>query len=358
MTKNSNSKLDSRIFGELYENLLGYDLRIADTTIHRIIEKGTYYISTEEEFKNKNVNKVATYYKGNIYLTSRSLDRKKSGAYYTPEDLADFMAASAVEEQLKTKSPLDIKIIDNSCGLGNLLISCLDYLTEKVWYSLDKFEDLKKSLDMEYRNVIDEAKKYNIQDSVSWKIVLKRILLRKCIYGVDFDQISAQIAMLRLWMGVFIFVSPPSFLTNQIKVGNALLGDTTDEFLNILNSEFRSSCLLFVKKINEIVAILENIYQKIKGINDTTKEDIEKSKKIYKECEKSEDTDYLRIIFSLIKLYSLSFAKSLNIEFSDITAVISLIENILGNKTSSEDKEKIEKIRKLSSYYKFFHYGI
>ncbi len=48
----------------------------------------------------------------------------------------------------------------------------------------------------------------------------------------------------------------------------------------------------------------------------------------------------------------------MNIEFSDISAVISLIENILCNETSSEDKEKIEKIRKLSSYYKFFHYGI
>ncbi len=352
------SKLDSRIFGELYENLLGYDLRIADTTIHRIIEKGTYCIHTEDELKNKKVNKVATYYKGNIYLTSRSLDRKKSGAYYTPEDLADFMAASAVEEQLKTKFPLDIKIIDNSCGSGNLLISCLDYLTEKVWYSLDKFEDLKKSLDMEYRNVIDEAKKYNIQDSVSRKIVLKRILLRKCIYGVDFDQISVQIAMLRLWIGVFIFVSPPSFLTNRIKVGNALLGYTTDEFLNILNSEFRSSCLLFVKKINEIVTILEDIYQKIKGINDTTKEDVEKSKKIYKEYQENENINNLRIIFSLIKLYSLSFDKSLNIEFSDITTVVNLIGNILDSKISNEDKEKIKKIKKLSSHYKFFHYGI
>ncbi|WP_419255536.1 Eco57I restriction-modification methylase domain-containing protein, partial [Borreliella afzelii] len=102
----------------------------------------------------------------------------------------------------------------------------------------------------------------------------------------------------------------------------------------------------------------EDSYQKIKSINDTTKEDIEKSKKIYKEYEESEDTEYLRIIFSLIKLYSLSFDKSLKIEFSDITAIISLIENILGNKTSSENKEKIEKIRKLSSYYKLFHYGI
>ncbi len=66
------SKLDPKSFGELYETLLEYDLRIADTTVHRIVEDGVYLIRTEEELKNKQVNKVATYYKGNIYLTSRS----------------------------------------------------------------------------------------------------------------------------------------------------------------------------------------------------------------------------------------------------------------------------------------------
>ncbi|WP_210371981.1 N-6 DNA methylase, partial [Borreliella garinii] len=109
-------------FGELYETLLEYDLRIADTTVHRIVEDGVYLIRTEEELKNKKASKVATYYKGNIYLTSRSLDRKKSGAYYTPDDLTNFIVISSIEEQLKTKSPLDIKIIDNSCGSGHFLI--------------------------------------------------------------------------------------------------------------------------------------------------------------------------------------------------------------------------------------------
>ncbi|EEH00307.1 conserved hypothetical protein (plasmid) [Borreliella finlandensis] len=30
----------------------------------------------------------------------------------------------------------------------------------------------------------------------------------------------------------------------------------------------------------------------------------------------------------------------------------------MSNKTSNEDNEKMEKIRKLSSHYKFFHYGV
>ncbi|WP_414143505.1 Eco57I restriction-modification methylase domain-containing protein [Borreliella burgdorferi] len=352
------SKLDPKSFGELYETLLEYDLRIADTTVHRIIEDGVYLIRTEEELENKKVNKVATYYKGNIYLTSRSLDRKKSGAYYTPDDLTDFMVTSSIEEQLKTKSPLDIKIIDNSCGSGHFLISCLDYLTEKVWYELDKFEDVKKELDKEYRIILKESEEYDVQDSISKELVLKRMLLKRCIYGVDINPISVEITMLSLWINTFIFGTPLSFIEHHIKVGNALLGHTKDEFFNIAKKKFESGFSLFKKRIKEITTILENIYQKIKGINDTTKEDIEKSKKIYKEYEESEDIDKLKIIFSLIKLYSLSFDKSLNIEFSDISAVISLIENILCNETSSEDKEKIEKIRKLSSYYKFFHYGI
>ncbi len=352
------SKLDPKSFGELYETLLEYDLRIADTTVHRIVEDGDYLIRTEEELKNKQVNKVATYYKGNIYLTSRSLDRKKSGAYYTPDDLTDFMVTSSIEEQLKTKSPLDIKIIDNSCGSGHFLISCLDYLTEKVWYELDKFEDVKKELDKEYGIILKESEEYDIQDSISKELVLKRMLLKRCIYGVDINPISVEITMLSLWINTFIFGTPLSFIEHHIKAGNALLGYTKDEFFDITKKKFESGFSLFRKRIKEITTILEDSYQKIKGINDTTKEDIEKSKKIYKEYEESEYIDNLRIIFSLIKLYSLSFDKSLNIEFSDIADVISLIENILGNKTSSEDKEKMKKIRKLSSQYKFFHYGI
>ncbi|WP_417903168.1 Eco57I restriction-modification methylase domain-containing protein (plasmid) [Borreliella andersonii] len=352
------SKLDPKSFGKLYETLLEYDLRIADTTVYRIFEDGVYLIRTEEELENNKANKVATYLKGNIYLTSRSLDRKKSGAYYTPDDLTDFMVTSAIEEQLKTKSPLDIKIIDNSCGSGHFLISCLDYLTEKVWYQLDKFEDVKKELDKEYGVILKESEEYDVQDSISKELVLKRMLLKRCIYGVDINPISVEITMLSLWINTFIFGTPLSFIEHHIKVGNALLGYTKDEFFDITKKKFESGFSLFKKRIKEITTILEDNYQIIKGINDTTKEDVEKSKKIYKEYEESEYIDNLRIIFSLIKLYSLSFDKSLNIKFSDIADIISLIENILGNKTSSDDNEEMEKIRKLSSHYKFFHYGI
>ncbi|WP_418905313.1 Eco57I restriction-modification methylase domain-containing protein (plasmid) [Borreliella turdi] len=356
------SKLEPKSFGELYETLLEYDLRIADDTVHRVFKDGIYLIYTDEDLKTNKIDKIATYFKNNIYLTSRSLDRKKSGAYYTPEDLTDFMVASSIEEQLKTKSPLDIKIIDNSCGSGHFLISCLDYLTEKVWYELDKFEDVKESLEKEYEIIIKESEEYGVQDTISKELVLKRMLLKKCIYGVDINPISVEITMLSLWINTFIFGTPLSFIEHHIKVGNALLGYTKDEFFSVTEKRFQAGYSLFKKRIEEITTILKDNYQKIKGINDTTKEDIEESKAIYSEYDKSKNTDNLRIIFSLIKLYALSFNKSLkfkeNIELSSTPYVTDLIEHIINNKTSSEDEENIEKIKKISTYYKFFHYGI
>ncbi|MBB6207513.1 type II restriction/modification system DNA methylase subunit YeeA [Borrelia lanei] len=59
------------------------------------------------------------------------------------------------------------------------MIVCLDYLTERVWYQLDKFEDVKKDLDKEYRAFLKESEEYDVKDSISKELVLKRMLLKK-----------------------------------------------------------------------------------------------------------------------------------------------------------------------------------
>ncbi len=38
------AQLDTRIFGEIYEDLLQYDLRIAEYTLHHVFENGAYCV--------------------------------------------------------------------------------------------------------------------------------------------------------------------------------------------------------------------------------------------------------------------------------------------------------------------------
>ncbi|AHH07677.1 hypothetical protein BCD_1611, partial (plasmid) [Borrelia crocidurae DOU] len=358
------SKIDLKSFGELYETLLEYDLRIAENTLHHIFKNGTYCIQTDEMIfskKEKDLNKAYfTYYRGDIYLTSRSLDRKKSGAYYTPDDLTEFMVVSAIEEQLKNKSPLDLKIIDNSCGSGHFLISSLNYLTEKVWYEIDKFDDVKENLEKEYEIISNESKKYGIKD-IDKKLVLKRMLLKKCIYGVDINPIAVEVTMLSLWINTFIFGTPLSFIEHHIKVGDALIGYMKDEFINVVQEKLKIDISLWSSSINKIVDTLKNVYSSIQNVDDLTKEEIRKSKKIYDDAQSNKNA--LKLIFSLIKIYELYSIKSLDfretIQFdSGEYSVLELMQNILNKNLTDENKVLIEKIEQLSTRYKFFHYGV
>uniref|UniRef100_UPI0004646E1A Eco57I restriction-modification methylase domain-containing protein n=1 Tax=Borrelia persica TaxID=44448 RepID=UPI0004646E1A len=283
-----------------------------------------------------------TYNKGDIYLTSRSLDRKKSGSYYTPDDLTEFMSIAAIEHQLSQNvSPLDLKIIDNSCGAGYFLLSSLHYLTEKVWSEIDKFDDVKDLLEQEYEITLNEIRKHGICD-LDKKLVLKRILLKKCIYGVDISDIAINITKMNLWIDTFILGRSVSFINNNIKVGNALIGYTKGGFFTVLEEKFQKNVSLWSILINKVVGIVKDVYNRIHDIDDEIK-------------------NSLRLIFSLIKIYELHLTKSIKFDqeiYLDVYIVIGLIQNIVNQKITDENQKIIEEVKKISEYYRFFHYGI
>ncbi|WP_445435749.1 Eco57I restriction-modification methylase domain-containing protein [Candidatus Borreliella tachyglossi] len=362
------SRIDVKSFGELYEALLEYDLRIVKEIIYRVKKDGIYLIYTENNLppEYKNLRKdITTYYSGDVYLTSMSLDRKKSGAFYTPDNLTEFMVASAIEEQLKSKSPFDIKIIDNSCGSGHFLITSLNYLTDKIYANIDDFEDVKIEMENE-RNLIEaETSKYGIKN-VDDKLILKRMLLKKCIYGVDINPISVEVTMLSLWINTFIFGTPLSFIEHHIKTGDALIGYTRKEFFSTAYEALPDDAgFWLMRNEGEIIKKLMNRIEKclntLTCINDITREQIEKSKKIYAEYEK--EASRLKLIFSLVKLYGLYSVKSLELQkrinfSSGSYEVTKLIDNIINGKISEDDNRIIKEVEALSSEYKIFHYGV
>ncbi len=53
--------------------------------------------------------------------------------------------------------------------------------------------------------------------------ILKRLLLKRIIYGVDLNPFSIELTKLSLWIDSFIFGTPLSFIEHHIKCGNALI---------------------------------------------------------------------------------------------------------------------------------------
>jgi hypothetical protein len=54
-------------------------------------------------------------------------------------------------------------------------------------------------------------------------IILKRVLLKKTIFGVDLSIFAIELAYLRFWIDTFIFSTPLSFIEHHIKHGNSLI---------------------------------------------------------------------------------------------------------------------------------------
>ncbi|MCB0075397.1 MAG: hypothetical protein KDE20_28270, partial [Caldilineaceae bacterium] len=56
--------------------------------------------------------------------------------------------------------------------------------------------------------------------------LLKRHVLKRCIYGVDLNPMAAELAKVSLWLEAVEPGKPMAFLDANIRVGNALLGTT------------------------------------------------------------------------------------------------------------------------------------
>ena len=135
--------------GSIYEGLLEYRFEIAKEELYYVEYKesknslkiSSGYMDSYDygAIKKEYITKENHYKVGDIYLTNSSNSRKSTASYYTPTSLSNFMVKSAIDLELsKGKKPIELKIIDNSCGSGHFFtgVSKLsyrkgDYLTAK-----------------------------------------------------------------------------------------------------------------------------------------------------------------------------------------------------------------------------------
>src|SRR5436309_3165831 len=58
-----------------------------------------------------------------------------------------------------------------------------------------------------------------------------RLLLRRCVYGVDVSPMGAEIAKISLWLASFVPGLTLAYLDHNVRVGNSLIGVASAEQL-------------------------------------------------------------------------------------------------------------------------------
>ena len=287
------SMLDIKKLGEIYENLLQYEFRIAQNNTYLINYKNkegqvlTYVDALDlgmlkQSFKD--TTEYASYNAGDLYLVTTSNSRKQSASYYTPESLTKFMCVDAIAEQVEkfNKKPFELRILDNACGSGHFLVDSLNVLMEQCFTA--NFIDIAQEFITAEKVKIEEnlagigIKQEEFTKFIDEGQVLKRILLKRCIYGVDYNILAIEIAKLALWMETFIFATPLSFIEHHIKCGNSLIGTSIE---NYIQEEENVKQFDLLMNNNIEFTKLAMAVEKIININDTTSAESKKSKEIY-----------------------------------------------------------------------------
>jgi type II restriction/modification system DNA methylase subunit YeeA len=289
--------------GRIYEGLLEFNFEKAQENLFYIeySEKGKntiidgYFDVYDKEglIKSKaKINKQQAVKKGEIYFKNSSNSRKTTASYYTPSSLSEFLVKSGIDQALARGVKLnDIKILDNACGSGHFLVEALGYLTQKSIESLATDAVLRALLDDEKTKINEQLAFLNIDYAPDEAQILKRALLKRCIYGIDLNPFAVELARLSLWIDTFIFGTPLSFIEHHIVRGNALMGSSIETFNDFKSNggttgAFSSNRLtvmqdLFSENFDDDFAELTDIMQQLDSLKDTTAAEIAQSKRLY-----------------------------------------------------------------------------
>jgi hypothetical protein len=142
-------------------------------------------------------------------------ERKTTGSYYTPSSLVECLLDSALDPLLDEATALPtpeerkaalraLTVCDPACGSGHFLIAAARRIAKRL--AIEETDELEPPI-----SAVQAA---------------MREVVSQNIYGVDVNEMAAELAKVSLWLEAMEPGRPLSYLDSNIRVGNSLLGVT------------------------------------------------------------------------------------------------------------------------------------
>jgi len=259
-------------------------VRLSDAVMANVIDALSFEHSPEGRryinYRNLSVQQLGSIYErlleheviresGNIVIRPNIFARKSSGSYYTPDDLVTLIIRETIapliderlttfrtkaEEQAASDKPLntrlgalkrsdpaeqllELKICDPAMGSGHFLVALVDYLADQVITAMAEAEatitwghyvsPLANRIEAIRNTILGNAEQRGWtvdEDQLDDRHIIRRMILKRCIYGVDKNLMAVELAKVALWLHTFTVGAPLSFLDHHLRCGDSLFG--------------------------------------------------------------------------------------------------------------------------------------
>jgi hypothetical protein len=117
-------------------------------------------------------------------------------------------------------------------------------------------------------------------DRLTRVALLKRAVLKRCVYGVDLNAMAVELAKVSLWLDAFTLGAPLSFLDHHLKHGNSLIGARVADVQKALEGDLT----LFSRNKFAGVMLATNLMRQVSYLSDNTIEQSRQSAQAYRDA--------------------------------------------------------------------------
>lgn len=279
--------LSVREFGTIYEGLLESRLSVAPEALT---------VDAEGTFLPAGSGDPVVVPAGHVYFHDRSGSRKATGSYFTKpfavEHLLDHALEPALDEHLARLAQLadagddaavadaffDFRCVDLAMGSGHFLVAAIDRIEARLsaFLATHPTPPVTAELDTLKQAALAELDDLAPGVEIEHASLLRRLVARRCVYGVDHNRIAVELARLGVWIHTFVPGLPLSFLDHHLVHGDSLTGvGTIDEAVADLDPAAGTDQIsVFAEQIEAFLARARGDLERLGRISDTTTADI------------------------------------------------------------------------------------
>ena len=267
---------------------------------------------------------------GEIDIRPNPYARKDSGSFYTPQELVDLIVERTLkplaEERLKAfeakadalksdrrpkalrqaellkldpaEAVLNLKVLDPAMGSGHFLVTAVDFLSDYIADLVEYVPAVPEWLGGEYASPLvgrvaaireeilrrAEASDWVLDEALlTDQAIIRRMVLKRCIYGVDKNPLTVELAKVSLWLHSFTVGAPLSFLDHHLRCGDSLVGLRVSEAVQDLHRLAR----MFAQSAIQGAETATEGMQRIEEMSDADVAEVQASAELFSGVEKT-----------------------------------------------------------------------
>ena len=247
------------------------------------------YDPKEDMFRPIQTGEQPEVTKAQLYYQAETGGRKAGGVFYTRHEFVDHLLNHSLlpaltdhlEEvkRLADRDPneaarqlFDFSVVDPAMGSAHFLTAALDMIADRVELFLAEIGGLP--------GIAQQLSELNQDKELASQLpedgdLLRRLILKRCIFGVDISPMAVEVANVTLWLASFVPGLALSYLGSNLKCGDTLIGVADPLVVGASDS-----ALFTGQAVAEAMSRAANLHRKLAENPDRTPDEVKRSEEL------------------------------------------------------------------------------